>query len=77
MASQGWLVAIGDWAVMLGLTAIGLSLISGVLSRIADAMRRALGCHNLNTVKFCVGQGSRYWAVAGDLRLFRCRLAMA
>ena len=35
MASQGWIVAIGDWLVMLGLVAIGLSLMSGVLSRMA------------------------------------------
>ena len=35
ICSQGWLVAIGDWAVMLGLVAIGLSLITGVLSRLA------------------------------------------
>ena len=42
MASQSWLVAIGDWAVMLGLTAIGLSLMSGVLSRIAAVFGIAL-----------------------------------
>ena len=42
MASQTWLVAVGDWAVMLGLSAIGLSLISGVLSRIAAPFGIAL-----------------------------------
>ena len=36
MAAQGWIVAIGDWAVMLGLVAIGLSLITGVLARLAS-----------------------------------------
>ena len=36
MSAQPWIVAIGDWAVMLGLVAIGLSLITGVLSRIAS-----------------------------------------
>ena len=36
MASQGVLVAVGDWAVMLGLVAIGLSLITGVLARLAS-----------------------------------------
>ena len=35
MASQGWIVATGNWAVQLGLVAIGLSLISGVLARLA------------------------------------------
>lgn len=35
MASQGWLVAIGDYAVMWGLVLIGLSLVTGVLSRLA------------------------------------------
>jgi len=35
MASQGWLVAIGDYAVMWGLVLIGISLITGVLSRLA------------------------------------------
>jgi len=35
MASHGWIVAMGDWTVMLGLTAIGLFLMSGVLSRMA------------------------------------------
>ena len=35
MASQSWLVAIGDYAVMWGLVLIGLSLITGVLSRLA------------------------------------------
>ena len=42
MASQGWIVAIGDWAVMLGLVAIGLSLMSGVLSRVAALFGIAL-----------------------------------
>lgn len=36
MASQGWLVAMGDYAVMGGLTLIGLSLITGVLARVAS-----------------------------------------
>lgn len=36
MASQGWIVSVGDWAVMLGLTLIGLSLITGVLARVAS-----------------------------------------
>ena len=35
MAAQTWIVAMGDWSVMLGLTAIGLSLMTGVLSRVA------------------------------------------
>ena len=35
MAGQGWIVATGDWAVQLGLVAIGLSLVSGVLARFA------------------------------------------
>ena len=35
MAGQSWLVAICDWTVMLGLVAIGLSLMSGVLARIS------------------------------------------
>ena len=35
MSAQTWIVAIGDWAVMLGLAAIGLSLMTGVLSRVA------------------------------------------
>ena len=38
MASQGWLVAMGDYAVMGGLTLIGLSLITGVLARIASVL---------------------------------------
>ena len=42
MASQGWIVAMGDWSVMLGLVAIGLSLMSGVLSRIAALFGIAL-----------------------------------
>ena len=42
MATQGWLVAVGNWAVMLGLTAIGLSLMSGVLSRVAAVFGIAL-----------------------------------
>ena len=35
MATQGWLVALGDRAVMFGLVAIGLALMSGVLARVA------------------------------------------
>lgn len=35
LADSPTLVAVSDWAVMLGLAAIGLSLLSGVLSRIA------------------------------------------
>ena len=42
MASQGWIVAMGDWFVMLGLVAIGLSLMSGVLARIAALFGIAL-----------------------------------
>ena len=34
MAGQAWIVTTGDWAVQLGLVAIGLSLITGVFSRI-------------------------------------------
>ena len=36
MAGQGWIVATGDWAVMLGLTLIGISLMTGVLARLAS-----------------------------------------
>ena len=36
MASQGWIVAIGDQAVMWGLVLIGVSLITGVLARLAS-----------------------------------------
>ena len=42
MAAQGWIVVVGDWAVMLGLVAIGLSLLSGVLSRVAALFGIAL-----------------------------------
>ena len=42
MASQGWVVAAGDWCVMLGLVAIGLSLMSGILSRVAALFGVAL-----------------------------------
>ena len=42
MASQAWIVATGDWAVMLGLVAIGLSLMTGVLSRLAAVFGIAL-----------------------------------
>ena len=42
MASQGWIVAVGDWAVQLGLVAIGLSLITGVLARVAALFGIAL-----------------------------------
>ena len=42
MSSQGWLVAIGDYAVMIGLTLIGISLITGVLARVASIFGIAL-----------------------------------
>ena len=42
MAAQGWIVAAGDWAVMIGLVAIGLSLMLGVLSRVAALFGIAL-----------------------------------
>ena len=42
MASQGWIVAMGNWSVMLGLAAIGLSLMSGVLARVAALFGIAL-----------------------------------
>ena len=42
MASQGWIVTAGDWAVMIGLVAIGLSLMLGVLSRVAALFGIAL-----------------------------------
>ena len=42
MASQGWIVAAGDWTVMIGLIAIGLSLMSGILSRVAALFGIAL-----------------------------------
>ena len=42
MASQGWIVGAGDWAVMIGLVAIGLSLVSGVLARVAALFGIAL-----------------------------------
>ena len=42
MASQGWIVAIGDRAVEFGLVAIGLALITGVLARIAALFGIAL-----------------------------------
>ena len=35
MAAQGWIVATGNWAVQLGLVAIGLALMTGVLARVA------------------------------------------
>ena len=35
IAAESWLVAIGDWAVMLGLMVIGISLITGAYARIA------------------------------------------
>ena len=35
MAGQPWIVTSGDWAVQIGLVAIGLSLMTGVLARIA------------------------------------------
>ncbi len=42
MASKGWVVALGDWCVMLGLVIIGLSLISGILARVAALFGVAL-----------------------------------
>ena len=42
MAAQGWIVAIGDRAVMWGLVAIGLALITGVLARVAAVFGAAL-----------------------------------
>ena len=42
MASQGWIVAAGDWAVMIGLVAIGLSLLTGILARVAALFGIAL-----------------------------------
>lgn len=42
MSKQAWLVAMGDWAVMLGLVAIGLGLITGVFARLAAAFGIAL-----------------------------------
>lgn len=42
MASQGWIVATGNWAVQLGLVAIGLALISGILARAASLFGIAL-----------------------------------
>ncbi len=42
MASQGWIVATGNWAVQLGLAAIGLALISGILARVASLFGIAL-----------------------------------
>ena len=48
MAGQSWLVATGNWAVQIGLVAIGLSLITGVLARIA-----ALGGIALMAMFYC------------------------
>lgn len=42
MSKQAWLVAIGDWSVMLGLVAIGLGLITGVFARLAAVFGIAL-----------------------------------
>lgn len=42
MAGQGWLVTAGDWAVQIGLVAIGLALVTGVLARIAALFGIAL-----------------------------------
>ena len=42
MATQGWIVALGDRAVMFGLVAIGLSLMSGILARVAALFGVAL-----------------------------------
>ena len=42
MAGQAWIVTTGDWAVQVGLVAIGLSLMTGVLARIAALFGIAL-----------------------------------
>lgn len=42
MATQGWLVAVGDRAVEFGLVAIGLALITGVMARVAAVFGMAL-----------------------------------
>ena len=42
MAGQAWIVTTGDWAVQIGLVAIGLSLVTGVLARIAALFGIAL-----------------------------------
>ena len=42
MAGQPWIVTSGDWAVQIGLVAIGLSLMTGVLARIAALFGIAL-----------------------------------
>ncbi len=42
MSSQGWIVAAGDYAVMWGLVAMGLALITGVLARVAAVFGVAL-----------------------------------
>ena len=42
MAEQGWVVAAGNWAVQLGLVAIGLALVSGILARAAALFGIAL-----------------------------------
>ena len=42
MAKQAGLVLIGDWAVMLGLVAIGLGLVTGVFARLAAVFGIAL-----------------------------------
>ena len=47
MAEQAWIVSTGDWAVQIGLVAIGLALITGVFARYAArggiALIRAAG----------------------------------
>jgi len=42
MAAQGWIVTTGNWAVQLGLVAIGLALISGIMARVAALFGIAL-----------------------------------
>lgn len=42
MSGQAWIVAAGDWSVQLGLVAIGLALLSGVLARVAALFGIAL-----------------------------------
>ena len=48
MAEQAWIVSTGDWAVQIGLVAIGLALITGVFARYA-----ALGGIALMAMFYC------------------------
>ena len=48
MAEQAWIVSTGDWAVQIGLVAIGLALITGVCARYA-----ALGGIALMAMFYC------------------------